>query len=99
MTSKTKERRCPHCGSRRIDVGATGLHACEDCGGVFRDRKHRDVRSVEERRQLVGGAVQQLLDAAVVYGDEVVAVSAVPQSDGALGGYWEIVMTLEVPRE
>ena len=28
---------CPHCGSTRVDVGATGLHQCKDCDGLFRE--------------------------------------------------------------
>lgn len=27
---------CPHCGSKDVDRGGTGLDACNRCGGLFR---------------------------------------------------------------
>lgn len=30
---------CPHCDSRQMDWGATGLNLCESCGGLSREGK------------------------------------------------------------
>lgn len=40
---------CPHCGSGSVDLGVTGLHLCNSCGGLFR----------EEDRVLAGATARQ----------------------------------------
>lgn len=37
MTADAPPAGCPHCGSRNVDPGATGLDSCNDCGGLSRD--------------------------------------------------------------
>lgn len=44
---------CPHCGSKRVDFGATGLDMCWDCDGLFRRGVTSQFETAKENLQKI----------------------------------------------